>query len=230
MRHQPDVQEITFSVIPGMEHIKLLRLTLLPRSHRSAHSDRSKRDRRARSPAGGSDRPLGVRLSRGRHRVLRDYDVTQLKVFRGRPGHSQHTAKAGIDLKRILCWNVSDFRLHIFNKRASTRAGHAAQQRRAENGPEAAEWMIEQRYLRFGPRFRFFVALQQPTVAALGAGASASAGLTAGDMIWEFNDFFSFTQRRVSPKMVADLSSPAIRAQLQAHIDSSGRVAGSRRA
>jgi hypothetical protein len=59
----------------------------------------------------------------------------------------------------------------------------------------------------------------------LGAGASASAGIpTAGDMIWEFKQILFVTQRRVSPKMVADLSSPAIRAQLQAHIDSSGRL------
>jgi NAD-dependent SIR2 family protein deacetylase len=59
----------------------------------------------------------------------------------------------------------------------------------------------------------------------LGAGASASAGIpTAGDMIWEFKQTLFVTQRRVSPKMVADLSSPAIRAQLQAHIDSSGRL------
>jgi hypothetical protein len=59
----------------------------------------------------------------------------------------------------------------------------------------------------------------------LGAGASASAGIpTAGDMIWEFKQTLFVTQRRVSPKMVADLSSPAIRAQLQAHIDSLGRL------
>src|ERR1022692_607089 len=59
----------------------------------------------------------------------------------------------------------------------------------------------------------------------LGAGTSASAGIpTAGDMIWEFKQALFVTQRRVSPKMVADLSSAAIRAQLQAHIDSSGRL------
>ncbi len=59
----------------------------------------------------------------------------------------------------------------------------------------------------------------------LGAGASASAGIpTASDMIWEFKQTLFVTQRRVSPKMVADLSSPAIREQLQAHIDSLGRL------
>jgi NAD-dependent SIR2 family protein deacetylase len=59
----------------------------------------------------------------------------------------------------------------------------------------------------------------------LGAGASASAGIpTATDMIWEFKQALFVSQRRVSPKMVADLSSPAIRAQLQAHVDSSGRL------
>src|ERR1035441_4093396 len=48
----------------------------------------------------------------------------------------------------------------------------------------------------------------------LGAGASASAGIpTADDMIWEFKQTLFVTQRRVSPKMVADLSSAAIRAR-----------------
>ncbi|MBI4538944.1 MAG: SIR2 family protein [Gemmatimonadetes bacterium] len=55
----------------------------------------------------------------------------------------------------------------------------------------------------------------------LGAGASASAGIaTAWDMIWEFKQRLFVSQRRVSPQAVADLSSPAVRAQLQAHIDS----------
>ena len=59
----------------------------------------------------------------------------------------------------------------------------------------------------------------------LGAGASASAGIpTASDMLWEFKQQLFISQRRVSPKAVADLSSPAIRAQLQAHIDSSERL------
>src|SRR6266404_5619141 len=55
----------------------------------------------------------------------------------------------------------------------------------------------------------------------LGAGASASAGIpTAGDMIWEFKQLLFISQRRVSLQAVADLSNPAIRAQLQNHIDS----------
>src|SRR5437763_423014 len=59
----------------------------------------------------------------------------------------------------------------------------------------------------------------------LGAGASASAGIpTAGDMIWDFKQTLFITQRRVSPKMVADLSNPSVRAQLQAHIDSLGSL------
>jgi NAD-dependent SIR2 family protein deacetylase len=55
----------------------------------------------------------------------------------------------------------------------------------------------------------------------LGAGASAAAGIpTAGDMIWEFKQRLYVSQRRVSPQAVSDLSSPAVRAQLQAHVDS----------
>ena len=56
----------------------------------------------------------------------------------------------------------------------------------------------------------------------LGAGASASAGIpTAWDMVWEFKQRLFVSQRRVSPQAVADLSSPMVRAQLQAHIDGS---------
>jgi hypothetical protein len=56
----------------------------------------------------------------------------------------------------------------------------------------------------------------------LGAGASASAGIpTALDMVWEFKQQLFISQRRVSPQTVADLASPVVRAQLQAHIDSS---------
>lgn len=59
----------------------------------------------------------------------------------------------------------------------------------------------------------------------LGAGTSAAAGIpTATDMIWEFKQQLFISQRRVSPKNVADLSNPAIRSQLQAHIDSSGNL------
>jgi hypothetical protein len=59
----------------------------------------------------------------------------------------------------------------------------------------------------------------------LGAGASVSAGIaTAGDMIWEFKQRLFISQRRVSRESVADLSSPAVRAQLQSHIDASGQL------
>jgi NAD-dependent SIR2 family protein deacetylase len=59
----------------------------------------------------------------------------------------------------------------------------------------------------------------------LGAGASASAGIpTAGDMVWEFKQLLYVSQRRVSLQNVADLSNPAIRSQLQAHIDASGAL------
>jgi hypothetical protein len=59
----------------------------------------------------------------------------------------------------------------------------------------------------------------------LGAGASAAAGIpTAYDMIWEFKQQLFISQRRVSAKAVADLSSPAIRTQIQAHIDSLGTL------
>lgn len=58
----------------------------------------------------------------------------------------------------------------------------------------------------------------------LGAGASAAAGIpTAEDMVWDFKQRLFISQRRVSPQTVTDLSSPVIRAQLQNHIDSSGR-------
>ncbi len=59
----------------------------------------------------------------------------------------------------------------------------------------------------------------------VGAGTSASAGVpTAGDMIWDFKQRLFVSQRHVPPKSVADLSSPAIRAQLQQHIDSLGSL------
>jgi NAD-dependent SIR2 family protein deacetylase len=59
----------------------------------------------------------------------------------------------------------------------------------------------------------------------LGAGASASAGIpTAWDMVWEFKQRLFVSQRKVSPTAVADLSSPVVRAQLQAHIDSSNHL------
>jgi len=59
----------------------------------------------------------------------------------------------------------------------------------------------------------------------LGAGASASAGIpTAHDMIWEFKQRLYVSQRRVSAMAVADLSSQAVRVQIQAHIDSLGTL------
>lgn len=55
----------------------------------------------------------------------------------------------------------------------------------------------------------------------LGAGASAAAGIaTAYDMIWEFKQQLFVSQRRVSLRSVEDLTSPAIRTQLQNYIDS----------
>jgi NAD-dependent SIR2 family protein deacetylase len=59
----------------------------------------------------------------------------------------------------------------------------------------------------------------------LGAGAAASAGIpTAWDMIWEFKQLLFASQRRVSPRTVADLSNPAVRAQLQAHVDAAAHL------
>lgn len=59
----------------------------------------------------------------------------------------------------------------------------------------------------------------------LGAGASAAAGIpTAFDMIWEFKQRLFISQRRVSANAMSDLSSSAIRAQIQAHIDSLGTL------
>ncbi len=59
----------------------------------------------------------------------------------------------------------------------------------------------------------------------VGAGASASAGIpTAWDMVWEFKQQLFVHQRKATLKSVSDLANPAIRAQLQAHIDSSGTL------
>lgn len=56
----------------------------------------------------------------------------------------------------------------------------------------------------------------------LGAGASASAGIpTAWDMIWEFKQQLYASQRKVSPKSIADFSNPALQRMLQAHLDAS---------
>lgn len=54
----------------------------------------------------------------------------------------------------------------------------------------------------------------------LGAGTSASAGVpTAWDMIWEFKQQIYVSQRRISPKSVADLANPGVRRSLQAFVD-----------
>lgn len=59
----------------------------------------------------------------------------------------------------------------------------------------------------------------------LGAGASAAAGIpTAWDMIWEFKQQLYVSQRRVSPRQVADLANPAVRRELQSFIDSLGSL------
>ena len=59
----------------------------------------------------------------------------------------------------------------------------------------------------------------------VGAGASASAGVpTAGDMIWDFKQRLFVSQRHATGKSVTDLASPAIRAQLQQHVDSLGNL------
>jgi NAD-dependent SIR2 family protein deacetylase len=55
----------------------------------------------------------------------------------------------------------------------------------------------------------------------LGAGASAESGIpTAWDMIWEFKQQLYVSQKRISPKAVADLSNPAVRNLLQSFVDS----------
>ncbi|WBL78127.1 SIR2 family protein [Bradyrhizobium xenonodulans] len=57
----------------------------------------------------------------------------------------------------------------------------------------------------------------------LGAGTSAAAGIpTAWDMIWEFKQQLYVSQRRVSPKMVADLANPAVQRNIQSFIDGLG--------
>ncbi|MCS3446408.1 MULTISPECIES: SIR2 family protein [Bradyrhizobium] len=59
----------------------------------------------------------------------------------------------------------------------------------------------------------------------LGAGGSAAAGIpTAWDMIWEFKQQLYISQRRVSPKMVADLANPAVRRELQSFVDGIGNL------
>lgn len=57
----------------------------------------------------------------------------------------------------------------------------------------------------------------------LGAGASASAGLpTAMDMIWEFKRVLYISQSRSPGETWTDLSQPAVRNRIDAHIESMG--------
>jgi SIR2-like domain len=59
----------------------------------------------------------------------------------------------------------------------------------------------------------------------LGAGASAAAGIpTAWDMIWEFKQKLYVSQRKVSPRSIADLGNPALRSRLQSYFDASGTL------
>jgi len=59
----------------------------------------------------------------------------------------------------------------------------------------------------------------------LGAGGSAAAGIpTAWDMICQFKQQLYISQRRVSPKMVADLANPAVRRELQSFVDGLGNL------
>lgn len=58
----------------------------------------------------------------------------------------------------------------------------------------------------------------------LGAGASAAGGIpTAWDLIWEFKQQLYISQRRVAPKLMADLGNPAIRRQLREFIEGTKR-------
>ena len=59
----------------------------------------------------------------------------------------------------------------------------------------------------------------------LGAGASASAGLpTAMDMIWEFKQVLFVSQNRSWSQASVDLSQPAVRNRIDAHIESLGSM------
>ena len=59
----------------------------------------------------------------------------------------------------------------------------------------------------------------------LGAGASASAGLpTAIDMIWEFKQILFASQNRSWSQASVDLSQPAVRNRIDAHIESLGSM------
>ena len=74
---------------------------------------------------------------------------------------------------------------------------------------------------------RRFALRAQSLMWFLGAGASASAGIpTASNLVWEFKQKLFVSQRRVPHQAVQDLGNPAIREQLQAHVDSLGRLPG----
>jgi NAD-dependent SIR2 family protein deacetylase len=87
--------------------------------------------------------------------------------------------------------------------------------RRDDDPPELASDVFTRRFALRAANLMWF----------LGAGASASAGIpTAGDMVWEFKQLLYVSQRRATIQSVSDLSNPAIRAQLQSHIDAAGSL------
>ena len=80
---------------------------------------------------------------------------------------------------------------------------------------EGLRTMISPGVLRFG----------RPISCGCSARGRPSAGIpTASDMVWEFKQLLYVSQRRVALQSVSDLSNPAIRAQLQAHIDAAGTL------
>ncbi len=70
---------------------------------------------------------------------------------------------------------------------------------------------------------RIFPMRAQRLMWFLGAGASAAAGVpTAYHMVWDFKRSLYCSAQHVSLKACSDLSSPVLRARLQAHFDSTG--------
>lgn len=58
-----------------------------------------------------------------------------------------------------------------------------------------------------------------------GAGTSASAGIpTAEDMTWDFKQSLYISQKKGSPRAVADLANPVVRDLLQRYIDAAGNL------
>lgn len=83
--------------------------------------------------------------------------------------------------------------------------------------PQLASDDFSRRFVHRGPGLMWF----------LGAGASAAAGVpTANDLIWNFKQHLYVSQRRVALQSVSDLSNPAVRRRLQAHIDGLGTMPG----